>query len=300
MNDVAAVERQQHQQEVLNFLHKNLSLYEWKFSLPHGTGRETYIAHGFKRNFFVKVNVDVERYLAMADMGLTPPVFVHGRLESGLSVIVQPFVAGKTPSPRELQERLPEVAEHIRIMHGGSKITQVLKQPHYSSFQDSAGQALERLQQKWQCYRKSVPATAQFVDDQLTELSRKIRNISGDGLIASHGDICNGNWLFTSDGRIYILDLESMSRNDPALDMGALLWWYYPPEMRQQFLEIAGYPYDENFKYRMQVRMAIHCLDVLLPREGSFDRFTPDHLEEALEDFKAIMAGKENPQGYDF
>jgi hypothetical protein len=87
--------------------------------------------------------------------------------------------------------------------------------------------------------------------------------------------------------------------DDPAHDMGALLWWYYPPELRQQFLDIAGYRYDDEFQYRMRVRMAMHCLNILLPRVGSFDKFDPERYEDSLDDFRAILDGRENPQGYD-
>jgi thiamine kinase-like enzyme len=128
---------------------------------------------------------------------------------------------------------------------------------------------------------------------------KQVNLFSGEGLVSSHGDICNGNWLFAADGRIYILDFDSMNMDDPSLDMGALLWWYYPPELRQQFLDITGYRYDDEFKHRMQIRMAIHCLDITLPREGSFDQFDSSHHEDALRDFRAILQGKENPEGYE-
>src|SRR6185503_8118958 len=110
----------------------------------------------------------------------------------------------------------------------------------------------------------------------LNQLIQQVSLFSGEGLVASHNDICNANWLFASDGKIYIVDFESMSVDDPAADMGALLWWYYPPELRQRFLEIAGYPYNDNFKFRMRVRMAFHCLSITLPRAGSFDQFKPE------------------------
>jgi hypothetical protein len=86
--------------------------------------------------------------------------------------------------------------------------------------------------------------------------------------------------------------------DDPACDLGALLWWYYPPDLRGSFLDIAGYPGDQEFNLRMRVRMALHCLSITLPREQSFDRFNPERYHEALEDFRAIVDGKENPQGY--
>jgi hypothetical protein len=80
--------------------------------------------------------------------------------------------------------------------------------------------------------------------------------------------------------------------------MGALLWWYYPPEMRAHFLEIAGYSYNDEFKRRMRVRMALHCLNIILPREQSFDDFEPGLFSKLLIDFRAVLAGQENPQGY--
>ena len=132
----------------------------------------------------------------------------------------------------------------------------------------------------------------------MEQLSGQVNLISGEGLVASHGDICNANWLFAADGKIYLLDFDSMSLDDPALDIGALLWWYYPPELRRSFLGAAGSRYDDSFMLRMQIRMALHCLTIILPRGNSFDRFDPENFGNSLRDFKAIMAGKENPAGY--
>jgi hypothetical protein len=140
---------------------------------------------------------------------------------------------------------------------------------------------------------------ADGVDEALARLEQDVHGFTGSGLVASHNDICNGNWLIASEETVYLVDLEAMSRDDPAHDMGALLWWYYPPELRSDFLERAGYRYDAAFQRRMRVRMALHCLDILLPRDGSFDTFDAGAFMEYLVDFKAVVAGKENPQGYD-
>ena len=122
--------------------------------------------------------------------------------------------------------------------------------------------------------------------------------VTGGGLVASHNDPCNGNWLVDSAGKVYLLDYESTSLDDPALDLGALLWWYYPSPLRAEFLEIAGYETDATLHHRMKVRMALHCLNIILPRKDSFDRFNAESFDNALKDFKAVLAGKENPQGY--
>lgn len=291
--------RQKHQQEVHAFLKNHLSIYVWTFSLPHGSGMETYIAQANGQRYFVKVGAPVERYLVMADIGLMPPMLCHTQLEDGTSLIIQSFVEGRNPSRLDYRKRLREVAAIVSKMHKQPQVKESLPAATSNLYRDAGFQALARLRKKWECYRAQVPSVAGFVDDSLEEINRQINHFSGESLVASHGDICNANWLFTSDGKIYIVDLESMCMDDPAADMGALLWWYYPPGLRKQFLDIAGYSYDEEFKFRMRVRMAMHCLHILLPRENSFDQFEPEHFGDCLEDFRAVMNGEENPQGYD-
>jgi thiamine kinase-like enzyme len=291
--------KQEHQQEVRGFLQKHFSLRDCTFSLPRGSGMETYFAQDGRQDYFIKVGAPLERYLAMAEIGLTPPVLAYGQLESGQSILVQPFIAGRTPTRSDLQDRLDAVAALIHQMHHHPQIQGTLEAAP-SSLQQAAGlRALDQLRQKWERHKPLVPAMAELIDQSLERLTRQVSLFSGAGLVASHNDICNANWLFASGGQIYVIDFESMSMDDPAFDLGALSWWYYPPEMRGRFLEGAGYRYDDEFKLRMQVRMAMHCLNIILPREQSFDSFDPADFEESLEDFRAILEGRENPQGYD-
>jgi len=291
-------DRQEHQQEVHAFLQKRLSLYDWKYTVPHGRGRESYFAHGFKRTYFVKVGVQVERYLAMAEIGLTPPVIIHGQLESGTSVIVQQFIDGRNPSRADYRERLTEVAQIIRTLHSDRCIWGVLGRTSSDFYKDAGLHALARLRHKWKHHKAQVSSVAGFVDKSLEHLETQINQFTGESLVASHGDICNANWLFASDGKIFLIDFDLMRMDDPALDLGALLWWYYPPELWKSFSDEAGYRFDKALKFRMQVRMAMHCLDILLPRENSFDQFKPGSFEASLRDFRAVLNGEENPEGY--
>lgn len=291
-------DRQKHRQEVFRFLQKHFPAQEWNVSTPHGTGMETYFVHGTEEGYFVKVGVPIERYQVMAEIGLTPSIRTCGQLESGPSVIVQPLITANNPSGREYQEQLERVAVLIRTMHNDPRVKEILQPMPSSSHKDAGLRAWNSLLQKWERHKAQIPAVVEFVENCLDHLESQIKQFSTAGLVASHNDICNANWLFASDGNIYIVDLESMSMDDPAFDLGALLWWYYPPELREQFLDIAGYPYDEEFQFRMRVRMALHCLSITLPREQSFDSFDPKQFTEALVDFKAILDEKENPQGY--
>ena len=292
------IDRQEHQEEVHRFLQKYLSIKEWSFSLPRGSGMESYFAQGNGQSYFVKVGVQVERYLAMAEINLTPYVAAHGHLNDGLSVMVQPFLAGRTPNRQDYRNHLMEVAGRVRKMHLSPHIREILPSVPSDLYKDAGLRALNQLRQKWKRYKAQVPTVAEFVDEKLEYLAKQVNLFKGEELVASHGDICNANWLFGSDGHIYLLDFESMAIDDPALDMGALLWWYYPPELRQRFLEIAGYRYDNEFKFRMRIRMAMHCLSITLPREQSFDSFDANYYDESLRDFRAILNDEENPEGY--
>ncbi len=308
--------RQEHREQVSAFLEKSFSIRHWTLSLPPGSGSETYFAHGDGLDCFVKLGAQVERYQVMASAGMTPPLLAVGRLGDGTSILVQGFVKGRKPSRTDFHAHLDRVAGIIQSTHRNSNLRQILPAKHSQSYQDAALEALARVQQRWEQYKPRVPSVAGFVDESLAQLARQIALFSGEVLVVSHNDtlaphasagVCNANWLVTTEGQLYLIDLEAMSLEDPACDLGAILWWYYPPDdvadiaksaMRQRFLEIVGRADEPGFELRMRVRMSLHCLAISLPRERSFDVFDAATFDEALTDFRAVLAGEENPQGY--
>jgi thiamine kinase-like enzyme len=292
--------RYQHRQEVTDFLQRHLTDQCRELTLPpSGRGHETYIAHGNGDSYFIKLGARVARYQVMASLGLTPPVVASGYLEDSTSILVQPYIEGRCPSWQDFRHYLSSVATVVNVTHHSQALRDVLPAGTSETYRDVGLAAARRVRHKWEMYRDRVPSVANEIDETLGNLEREMRDFVGAGLVASHNDICNGNWLITSEDKVYLLDLEAMSLDDPAHDMGSLLWWYYPPETRPGFLEIAGYRYDEAFRNRMRVRMALHCLDILLPRAESFDRFDAASFVEELADFRAVVAGRENPHGYD-
>jgi thiamine kinase-like enzyme len=290
-------DRRQHQQEVKGFLQKHSLGHQWRFTLPIGTGHETYFAHGNQQTYFVKLGVQIAKYQVVAWLGLAPQVLAAGYLEDGISIVVQPYLTGRSPSRKDYRLYLEQFAASIDRMHHSPELQRVLPEAPSDLYNVVGMESLTRLQQRWSHYRAQVPQLADFVEESLAHLAGQIQSFPGKGLVASHNDICNANWLVTPDGQLYLIDLELMSLDDPALDIGATLWWYYPPVMWPRFLEIVGYANDEAFQIRMQVRMAMHCLSITLPREGSFDQFDPSSYAESLVDFRAILVGGENPEG---
>jgi len=296
---VAEKIRDQHKTEVVSFLQKNVSIYYWNVNLPpYGTGQETYIAQTNQRNYFIKLGAELERYQVMSELGFAPKVIATGCLEDGKTILVQEYIPGRIPLRSDFQEKLAEFAQIIRDTHRSDRLKRILPERTTRLYKDVGLESINRVEQRWKKYRSQVPRTTEYVDEKIVYLKEEVSIFPGSGLVASHNDICNGNWLISNNGIIYLLDYEGMSLEDPALDIGAILWWYYPPEMRNEFLEINGHDQDESFRNRMRVRMAIHNLYIIIPRENSFDRFSADKFEEALTDFRAVIEGKENPQGF--
>lgn len=291
--------RDQHKPEVLAFLRRELTGQRWEIWLPpSGTGHETYLARSDGGAFFIKLGAEPERYRLMSELGLSPPVVAAGFLTDGTSILVQQQISGHRPSRRDFHLHLRKFAQGLRDTHNHEKLQQILPGRGSDSYKTVGFKVLEDVVQRWEKYKTQVPASAGYVDEKIQVLWDQVNQFEGHGLVASHNDVCNGNWLVSTQGTIYLLDYESMSLDDPAQDLGAILWWYYPPGMRRKFLEIAGYRHEAALRERMRVRMAIHNLNIILPRHQSYDRFNAGSFEESLVDFRAVVEGKENPQGY--
>jgi thiamine kinase-like enzyme len=292
--------RNSHMSEVFAFLCENFPGKEWKISLPqHGSGQESFFAETDELAFFVKLGVQVERYRVMFELGLSPRLVTTGSLADGTNLIIQERVIGRHPSRTDFHSHLAQFAQAIGKIHRCEKLKAVLPQKSSAHYRDAGLDTLSHIEDRWVFYKPLVsPSCAVFVDESLGYLKKQIGQFQGAGLAASHNDVCNGNWLVSSDGRVYSIDYEDMSLGDPALDIGAILWWYYPPRLRPEFLEIAGYGNEVGFRERMRIRMAVHCLNIILPRENSFDYFDAGDFDNSLDDFRAALAGMENPQGY--
>jgi thiamine kinase-like enzyme len=291
-------DRTSHQPAVHAFLQREFSDQDWEFTLPHGWGNETYFARGKDATYFIKLGASLANYQTMAALGLTPQVVATGVLEDGTSLLVQTCVSGRKPSWADFRRYLARIAGMIHTMHFNAEIQRYLPQARSERYRALAQDALANLRQRWDRYKSQVPAVQGWVDAHLDQLACEIDGVNGSGVVAAHHDICNANWLISVDEQIYLIDLDAMAMDDPACDLGALLWWYYPPELRGRFLQIAGYRDNEPLRMRMRLRMALHCLSILLPRQNSFDQFDPDNFSVDLADFRAIFDGNENPHGY--
>jgi thiamine kinase-like enzyme len=288
-----------HRTEVSAFLEKVLWKGKWALTIPYqGTGHETYYARSEGHSLFVKLGAQIERYQVISALGLCPRVIEVGTLEDGTTILIQKKIDARRPSRQDFHIHLSRFAEIIGKTHRCEELKRVLPDRGSNSYKTVALDMLSEIIVRWNQHKSKAPTAAGFIDESISRLSAHIQQFRDCGLVASHNDICNANWLVTDEGNIYLIDFESMSQDDPALDLGAFLWWYYPPKFYPEFLKIAGYENDDLFRQRMRIRLAVHCLNIMLPRENSFDIFKTETFEDFLEDFRAVMAGQENPKRY--
>ncbi|MBN1667499.1 MAG: aminoglycoside phosphotransferase family protein [Anaerolineales bacterium] len=301
--------------EVERFLQQLFPQQSWTITRPaSGSGGASFYASNHKQAYFIKLGAQVERYQVLSELGLAPEVVASGALEDGTSILVQPRLVGRTPTGMDFARHLKQFAEAVGKLHRSQHLLEILPPRASQAYREVGLEALADVKQRWEQHQAAVAHLAPYVNQRIAHLEAQVSQLAGQGLVASHGDICNANWLVTDAGQVYLLDLESMSQDDPAHDLGAILWWYYPPELRSEFLAVAGYRYtarspalfaadghhfvDPDLQLRMRLRLAIHSLHILLPRQGSFDRFSASRFEAGLQDFKAVVAGSENPKGY--
>ena len=292
--------RYRHEHEVVSFLQRSLTGSRWRIGPPRwGRGRETYVASGDRGSYFVKLGARPEPYLAMSACDLTPPILGSGTLTDGTTILIQPYLAARAPSWGDFALRLDEFANVVRKMQCDPRVHEAVAHATSPRHRDLAESAFGRLTARWLSNRDLLPREAtERVDNALAGLWGEIQEISGSGVVAAHNDICDANWLITAAGKIYLVDLDEMAMDDPAQDLGALLWWYYPPELRARFLKAVGWHADGRLARRMRVRMAMHCLSILLPREHSFDELDAAAFPRRLVDFESVLAGADNPRGY--
>jgi hypothetical protein len=166
--------KQQHQKEVQAFLQKQFSTQVWEFSLPGGSGNETYFSHSLEKACFIKLGSPIAVYHALDVIGLTPKVLAAGFLEDGTSILVQPHVVGRKPSRRDYRDRLDQFAKAINKMHHSPEIKRVL--PPISSEQYSViGQnEMIYIQTRWERVKTQVPLVAGLVDESLDYLKLQV------------------------------------------------------------------------------------------------------------------------------
>ena len=88
------------------------------------------------------------------------------------------------------------------------QVKQVLPKASSNLYSTTGSESLAHIQQKWEYYKSQVPGVSGFVDENSDYLRQQVMDFQGTGLVASHNDICNANWLISPEGALYLIDFR--------------------------------------------------------------------------------------------
>ena len=103
-----------------------------------------------------------------------------------------------------------------------------------------------------------------------------------------------GNWLAGPDGRVVLVDWDKAWLDDPALDVGMLLYWYVDPALWPVFLR--EYATGGDFRpdvdallIRARIRYPLHALNLCLEAIEGLPRPAGDGFAAALDQALAFV-----------
>jgi len=125
--------------------------------------------------------------------------------------LVQEHISGRIPSRSDFQKKLAIFAQIIRDTHQSEHVIRILPERDIESYSQAGLDIIECISRRWKKFRSQVPSVVEYVEEKIEYLKAEVTKFSGSGLVASHNDVCNGNWLIADDGTVYLLDYEGMS-----------------------------------------------------------------------------------------
>lgn len=193
---------------------------DWHLQPIEGDTGKTYMGIRASEKVFIKTNSS-PFLAALSREGITPKLVWTKRTGNGDVLTAQEWLEGTVLNPQEMGGRL----DIIRILH----------HLHHS---DSLKNMLAKVGGKEMSaftilcmYAKDLPSELnlnhylqrvfRYLEDHLPELAK-------EDYRACHGDPTNQNWLFSKEGRLYLVDWDSTMLADPAVDLGIILGRYVP------------------------------------------------------------------------
>ena len=224
-------------------------------------------------------------HLFAAEAGLAPRVLFWqpGPFElGGQPVIVSEYVASPPLDRAWFHDHLRQAATLLARLHRDADLTDALEAMDRGQARSdclaAARGARALLEERLVALaaREWSPAVADVLNRLTAHLAWFGARIqpnraafAGQRVGPVHGDVQRGNWLAGPDGRVYLVDWDKAWLDDPALDVGMLLYWYVDPALWPVFLrEYAtggdARPDVDALLIRARIRYPLHALSLCL------------------------------------
>src|SRR5690625_2679483 len=216
----------------------------WEFSSAGGLTGNAYIAKRDDERLFLKRNSSPFLAVLSAE-GIVPQLVWTKRIKNGDVITAQKWLDGRELYPQEMQDAL--VAKKLRQIHRSSELLHMLMRlgieptSPIKNFETTAQQITER----------NLHQVHDYIDCSLQFLQTFLSDVVGYEQVVCHADITHNNMMFSKDGSLYIVDWDQAMIADPAIDFGAILYYYVPEAKWEHWLNHYGLKKDDSLIKRM-------------------------------------------------
>jgi aminoglycoside phosphotransferase (APT) family kinase protein len=257
----------------------------WHLSRPpQGARKPCFVARADGEAIFVKLDVAGAPLARLAELLVCPPLLAYGTTD-GTGWVVQAWLAGTNPIRDWLRSNRSTVARIFHLVHTDAPLRSRIG-PTRTIAADLAllHARIARCPRDW--------FTTPDVASALAAWTAESAFLSPLPLVPSHDEPNTTNMLVVAE-RLLLLDWDDATLADPLRDLGPLLWWYFPPDTWEGFLQACDLAWDERMVHRIHWFAARASLEIALWHAEHGDQGDSGFLA----DFRAAVAGEANLRG---
>lgn len=216
------------------------------------TGWQVYPLGGETKTAYMAVNQDKKLFLkrntspflaALSLEKITPKLLWTRRLNSGDTLVAQEWLDARNLRKHEM--KLPCVSQLLYRLHHSELLHRMLKQVEGQTI---TPQSL--LTDFWADLGelKHEP----LIEQVYWELSKHQPQLAVEEYEVCHGDLNHKNWLLANDGRLYLVDWETVGMGDCAFDLSMIMCHYVPRNQWLDWLVQYGLKPNEDLMKRIE------------------------------------------------
>lgn len=203
----------------------------WELYPVGGDTGQAYMGKRAEEKLFLKRNSS-PFLAALSVEGVTPRLIWTKRIENGDVLTAQEWLNGRTLNKTEMSS--PDVAKLLGRIHRSEPLSRMLAR---------VGGEKKLPEQMLTSYECDIPYDLKIhplLNKIVKELKKKLHVVRHAEPRVCHGDIYRKNWLLSDENRLYLVDWDSATLCDPAMDLSMLLVQYVKREHWESWLKEYG------------------------------------------------------------
>lgn len=217
--------------------------HDWEIIPAGGATGEAFYAQHEENRYFLKRNTSP--FLAsLSAEGIVPKLVWTKRLETGDVFTAQQWLNGRELKPAEMNQE--NVAKLLKKIHHSNQLLSMLKRLGKTPLQPvHILQNLHEQLDEDHLNHLHVQASLKFLYENMDGVQFERKAVC-------HCDVNHNNWLLDESNQLYLIDWDGAVVGDPAIDIGALLYWYIPRNEWENWLNLYGLTLDDQLELRMK------------------------------------------------